>query len=127
MMLNVEKTDTHPARAGRVGGKSIRRATDCTRRKAVAIALEVVPFDVKVVAHHKMLFRLAALPSRMRERWRTSLSCRPPWSLGRVARSKGRIIADFGDVTRPEIVAIESHAAAKAPEEPAILSRCAAM
>jgi hypothetical protein len=67
MMLNIEKTDTHPARAGRVGGKSIRRASDCTRRKVVAIALEVVPFDVKVVAHPKILFRLAALPSRMRQ------------------------------------------------------------
>jgi hypothetical protein len=53
MMLNCERTNPHPARVGCAGGKSIRRARRCARRKLVAIALEVVPLKPKVVAHAK--------------------------------------------------------------------------
>jgi hypothetical protein len=46
-----ERTNPHPARVGRAGGKSIRRARRCGRRKVVGIALDVVPLTPQVVAH----------------------------------------------------------------------------
>ncbi len=81
-----ERTNPHPARVGRAGGKSIRRARRCARKKVVAIALEVVPLEPKVVAHAKDLvplvrdevanapekWLLAGRTSRSRARWSRS-------------------------------------------------------
>jgi hypothetical protein len=95
--MNCERTDTHPARAGRVASESISRARPCTGKKTVsiefdivAIELEIVPFVPKVVAHPENLLSLGPdavansptmrhfdflpsrtrpMPSRGRKRW----------------------------------------------------------
>jgi len=50
MMLDEERTVTHPARAGREVCRSISRARRCPRTNAVASEIEVVAIDLKVVA-----------------------------------------------------------------------------
>ena len=45
-----ERTNPHPARVGRAGGKGISRASDFARRKVVAIEFEVVAIDFEIVA-----------------------------------------------------------------------------
>jgi hypothetical protein len=126
--MNCERTDTHPARAGRLGGKSIRRAGNCTRRKAVAIELEVVPFDPKVVALalEVMSFGRAAVANA---RMTALLALVRSRSCTRAMRSIGRKHHPRFYPARTELadVAIVSHGGANAPAELAILSRGAAI
>jgi hypothetical protein len=87
MMMNCERTDTHPARAGRVARESITRARPCTGKKTVAIEFDIVAHDLEVAAQAENIvsfIRAAVANSPMMPLFDFLRSCtRPMPSRGR--------------------------------------------
>jgi hypothetical protein len=87
MLMNDERTDTHPARAGRATRKGIRRARNCARRKVAAIEFDIVAHDLEVAAQAENIvsfIRAAVANSPMMPLFDFFRSCtRPMPSRGR--------------------------------------------